>query len=274
MPVRIDSTVMDVAVPAVGGAPGIAMAGFTGHAERRTDLRMVPYPAVTVFIDFGDVTITDEVSGTSGRGGVVVGLHPGDVVRSGQEVDVLQVRLSPVMAHSVFGGCAELGGAVVGFDELWGPESEALCDRLRQAASWDERFAIAEAAIVRRCAQGRAVDPEVAFAWRRMVRTRGQVRVEGVAREVGWSRKRLWSRFGSQVGLTPKRAARLVRFDHVVHRLAAGHAAALVAAESGFTDQSHLYRDVMDFTGLTSTAAAVAPWLAVDDVAWPTSHAT
>jgi AraC-like DNA-binding protein len=97
------------------------------------------------------------------------------------------------------------------------------------------------------------------------------LRVDGLADEVGWSRKRLWSRFRSQLGTTPKCAARLVRFDHAAHLLAAGHAAARVAAENGYVDQSHLHREVATFAGLTPTALAVAPWLAVDDVAWPAS---
>ncbi|MCG5213800.1 hypothetical protein [Streptosporangium sp. KLBMP 9127] len=41
-----------------------------------------------------------------------------------------------------------------------------------------------------------------------------------------------------------------MRFDHAAHLLAAGHAAASVAAESGYVDQSHLYREVKAFTGL------------------------
>jgi transcriptional regulator GlxA family with amidase domain len=102
-----------------------------------------------------------------------------------------------------------------------------------------------------------------------MVTSRGRVRVEQLAAEVGWSRKRLWSRFQNQISLTPKRAANLVRFDHAAHRLAAGHNAALVAVEGGFVDQSHLCRDVMAFAGVTPAAVATAPWLAVDDVAWP-----
>jgi AraC-like DNA-binding protein len=101
-----------------------------------------------------------------------------------------------------------------------------------------------------------------------MVASRGQVRVERLAAEAGWSRERLWSRFRSQIGLTSKRAAQLVRFDHAAHRLAAGHSAAPVASENGYADQPHLHRDVMAFTGVTPMAVAVAPCLAVDPVAW------
>jgi hypothetical protein len=36
-------------------------------------------------------------------------------------------------------------------------------------------------------------------------------------------------------------------------------------------EQSRLHRDVNAFTGLTPTAVAAAPWLVIDDVAWPAS---
>ncbi|MFC4114235.1 helix-turn-helix domain-containing protein [Nonomuraea zeae] len=102
-----------------------------------------------------------------------------------------------------------------------------------------------------------------------MVASRGRVRVERLVAELGWSRKRRWSRFRAQVGLTPKRVARLIRFDHAAHRLVTGHGAASVAAESGYADQSHLHRDVMACSGMTPVAVAASPFLAIDDVAWP-----
>lgn len=166
------------------------------------------------------------------------------------------------------GYCPEPGGSVVALEDLWGPDARRTQEQLRAAASWDDRIAIAGAALGRRHEAGRTVDPEVALAWRRIVASRGRVRVERLAAEVGWSRTRLWSRFGSQIGLAPKRAAQLVRFDRAAHRLAAGHSAALVAAEGGYADQSHLHRDVKAFAGTTPAAVAVAPWLGVDDVAW------
>jgi AraC-like DNA-binding protein len=245
------------------------MAGFRDRTTDLVDLRVVPYPAVTVVVDLGDgIVVVDEVSGRQQRGSVVAGLAPGSVRGRGRDIECLQVRLSPVLAHAVLGASSELGGTVAALDDLWGRDATRTEEQLRAATSWDDRFAIAEAALARRLEAGRAIDPEVAFAWGQMINSRGQVRVEQLAAELGWSRKRLWARFRSQIGLTPKRAAQLVRFDHATHRLAAGHSAAQVAAESGYADQSHLNREVMAFAGVTPTAVAVAPWLAVDPVAW------
>jgi AraC-like DNA-binding protein len=247
------------------------MAGFRDRATDPVDLRMVPFPAVTVAIDVGDgLLVVDDVSGRQQRGNVVVGLAPGSLRAVGRDIECLQVRLSPVVAHSVLADSPELGGTMVGLDDLWGRDATRTQEQLRAAASWDDRFAIAEAALARRLEAGRAVDPEIAFAWGRIVTNRGRVRIDQLAAEIGWSRKRLWSRFGSQIGLTPKRATQLVRFDNAAHGLAAGHSAARVAAETGYADQSHLHRDVLAFAGVTPTAVAVAPWLAVDDVAWAT----
>jgi transcriptional regulator GlxA family with amidase domain len=159
---------------------------------------------------------------------------------------------------------------VVALDDLWGRDAVRTQEQLRAAKSWDDRFAIAEVALARRHDARRLVDPEVTFAWGQMVASRGQIRVERLAAQVGWSRRRLWSRFRSEIGLTPKRAAQLIRFDHAAHCLVAGQSAARVAAESGYVDQSHLHREVTAFTGLTPTAVAFTPFLAVDDAAWPT----
>ncbi|MFF4606650.1 helix-turn-helix domain-containing protein [Streptomyces sp. NPDC001339] len=260
----------DITTPSrPGRLPGVCMAGFRDRTTDLVGLHVVPYPAVTVAVDCGDGLLLDDATGRQQRGSAVLGLVPGSVRVSGRNTECLQVRLSPVAAHAVLGASPEPGGAVVALDDLWGRDALRIQEQLRAAASWEDRFTIAEAALARRGHEaGRAVDPEVAHAWRQMVINRGQVRVEPLAAEVGWSRKRLWARFRSQIGLTPKRAAQLVRFDHAAHRLAAGHSAALVAAESGFVDQSHLHRDVLAFAGVTPTAVAAAPWLAVDDVAW------
>ncbi|MFI8261066.1 helix-turn-helix domain-containing protein [Streptomyces sp. NPDC085665] len=264
------AAVWDVATPSRPGVlPGVGMAGFRARTPDPVDLSVVPYPAVTVAVDLGDGPLAVE-DGDGGRheGSVVLGLAPGGVHGRGRRIECLQLRLSPLVAHAVLGGCAEWGRSVVPLSELWGREAGRIQERLRLAGSWEERFAIAGSALARRYEAGRRVDPEVAFVWEQLVAHRGGIGVEGLAAEAGWSRKRLWSRFRSQVGLGPKRAARLIRFDEAAHRLAAGCSAARVAAEVGYADQSHLHRDVRTFAGVTPAAVAGAPWLAVDPVAW------
>src|SRR5262249_29394293 len=261
--------VWDIAIPSqLSRLPGVSMAGFRDRAKDLVDLPVIPYPAVTLVIDLGHELVVDDARGQEKKGSLAAALAPANVRVQGRDIECLQVRLSPVVAHRVLGVSSELGGTVVALEDLWGRDAARIQEQLRAAGSWEDRFAIADTALLRRHEAGRAVDAEVAFAWAEMATSRGQVRVERLAAEMGWSRKRLWSRFRSQIGLTPKRAAQLIRFDHAAHRLAAGHAAALVAAENGYVDQSHLHRDVMTFAGVTPTGVAAAPWLAVDDVAW------
>jgi AraC-like DNA-binding protein len=271
---RDAAAVWDIATPSrPGRLPTVSMAGFRQRATDGVDLRVVPYPAVTVVVDFGDEPLLlDDATGRQQRGSVAAGLAPGGLRVRGRGIECLQVRLSPVVAHAVLGETGEAGGAVIALEDLWGRDALRIQERLRAARSWDDRFAIAEDVLARRLRADRAAAPEVAFAWEQIVTSQGQVRVEQVAAEIGWSRKRLWSRFRSQIGLTPKRAAQLVRFDHAAHRLAAGHGAAMVAAESGYVDQSHLHREAIAFAGVPPSAVAVAPWLAVDDVAWGASE--
>lgn len=269
-----DWAMVDISVPRPSGLlPGISMAGFRQRVPAFVDIAMVAHPSVTLLFDLSEGEgIVYHTHGRHERGNVVVGLLPGDLRAVGWGVgECLQIRLEPTAAAAVLGAPAELSGTVVSLEDVWGPDAGRTEDRLRAAASWDERFTIAVEILGRRLGARPPVDPEVAYTWRRTLTSRGRVRVDGMADEVGWSRKRLWSRFRSQLGITPKRAARLVRFDHAAHLLAAGQTAAIVATESGYVDQSHLHREVKTFTGLTPTAVAVAPWLAIDDVAWPAS---
>lgn len=271
-----DWTTVDIAVPrGPDRLPGVGMAGFRRRVPTPVGIDMVAHPAVTVLIDLseGEGVVCDS-HGRHERGSVVIGLVPGDLRAGGRLGECLQIRLAPDVAAAVLAAAPDLSGTMAPLADVWGRDAGRVEDRLRAAASWDERFAIAAEVVGERLGARAPVEPEVAHTWRRTLASRGRVHVEGLAGEVGWDRRRLWSRFRSQLGISPKRAARLVRFDHAARLLAAGHAAAGVAVECGYVDQSHLHREVKAFTGLTPSGVAVAPWLAIDEVAWPGSSPT
>jgi AraC-like DNA-binding protein len=254
------------------------MAGFRDRGRTAVGRRAIPHPAVTLALEFGaGPLIVDDAAGRRQRGSLVAGLGfgAGAVWVRGENFAAVQVRLSPILARALLGvSPADLDAAVVALDDLWGRQASGIREQLSDASSWEDRFAVTDALLARRHqgasrAAASPVHPEVAWAWRRILVSRGQVRVDALAAELGWSRKRLWSRFHAQIGLPPKAAAKLVRFDHAAHRLAAGEEAARVAADGGYADQSHLHRDVVAFTGATPATVAAEPWLAVDDIAWP-----
>lgn len=273
---RVDPAAWDVVRPhRPGRLPGADMAGFRVRGPVVAGLRVVPHPAVMLILEFGESAPTmDDGTGRRHRGSLVAGpgFGSGGAVRAwGEQVECVQVRLSPVVAGAVLGvRQAELAGAAVPLDDLWGREAARLRERLSEMTSWHDRFAFTDALLARRLEGRPRMDPGVAWAWNRIVAGRGLVRVDHLTAELGWSRKRLWSRFHAHIGMAPKRAATLVRFDHAVHRMVAGEGAALAAAAGGYCDQSHLHRDVKAFTGATPATVVDEPFLRVDDRAWPT----
>lgn len=269
---RADPAEWDVARPVrPSHLAGVTMAGF--GVPGMAGVRIVPHPAVMVVLMFGaSAAVLDDAGGRRQLGSVVAGpgFGSGGVASAhGKYAECVQVRFSPAVARTLLGvSPADLDGTVVPLDDLWGTDVARIQEQLGEVSSWEDRFALTEALLARRYEARSSVDAEVAWAWRRIVTGRGVVRIDCLATELGWSRKRLWSRFRSQIGLTPKHAAKLVRFDHAAHRLVAGEGAAGVAAEGGYADQSHLHRDVVAFTGANTATIAGEPFLTVDDRAW------
>lgn len=249
------------------------MAGFRVRSAP-DPVRIVPHPSIMLLVEVGGRSVVDDGSGPRRWGSLAAGLgfgSGGTVAVRPDDVECVEVRLSPAVARRVLGvPPAELENAVVGLDDLWGREAALVGERLAELTTWEERFAATDAWLARRAAEGGEPDPEVSWAWRRIVASRGTARVEDLAAEVGWSRTRLWRRFGAQLGAAPKRAATLVRFDHAAHGILAGVEPGRAAADGGYTDQSHLHREVVGFAGVTPARLAAEPFLAVDDVAWPT----
>jgi AraC-like DNA-binding protein len=171
----------------------------------------------------------------------------------------VELLLDPLGAYRLLGlPLAALRGQLVDLAELLGPDSRRLGERLRQTPSWQQRFALLDHFLLGRLAAGPRPSPEVAWVWGRLVASGGRVPIAQLAGEVGWSHRHLLARFTEQVGLRPKTAARLVRFQGVLGRLDEQRRLdwGLVAREAGYADQAHLVREFRQFTGATPTGFA------------------
>ncbi|MFF7161867.1 AraC family transcriptional regulator [Streptomyces sp. NPDC008086] len=204
----------EVARPLGGTAlEGVRMAGFRDRLAAGLDLRVLPQPAVVVGL--GDEPLrVDSAVERQPLNSLVAGLSPGQARIRGRRVECVEIRLSPLAAYRVLEvSPRELDGSVTGLEELWGCQERRLRERLAGATTRQERLALTDEFLAGRAARAPSMTVEVAAAWQTIVARRGRVRVDDLAASCGWSRKRLWARFTDQVGLTPKRATMLVRFD-------------------------------------------------------------
>lgn len=190
----------------------------------------------------------------------VIGPHHTHLVPDGDcAASYLEVRLSPLSGYALLGvPLNALRGRIVDLHDLLGVDGRRLAERLREAGAWRRRFTILDQFLLGRLDGGPRPSPEVVRVLQRLVATDGAARIGRLAGEVGWSHKHLITRFTQQVGLSPKAAARLVRFDGVLRRLDQPDAPGWerIAAEAGYADQAHLVREFRTFTGITPTTFA------------------
>ncbi|MEE6263885.1 AraC family transcriptional regulator [Plantactinospora sonchi] len=243
------------------------LAPYLGYRDRDVPParhRGLPSPYLTVIITLDDplmiATHPDPRTAPARYDTLVGGLHtaPAMIEHDGRQSGI-QLGLSPLGARALLGlPAGELVDADLSADLVLGPFAGELRERLLAAAGWDERFRVLDRLLLRRFDPGAVPQAELARAWHRLVATGGAVPVSELARETGWSDRYLSRRFGVEIGLSPKRAARVARFDRarrlLQSRAGSGGLArsgglAEIAVSSGYYDQAHLDRDFRDFAG-------------------------
>jgi AraC-like DNA-binding protein len=138
----------------------------------------------------------------------------------------------------------------VALDDLVSHRARALADRCADARSPHERLRAAAAWIAEQVAHGAVADPAVAWAARAIERSRGRVRIRSLEDEIGMARRRFTTRFREQVGLTPKRLARVTRFRNALGQLHTCNAPLVeVALGCGYYDQPYFNAEFRAIAG-------------------------
>ncbi|QEU94815.1 AraC family transcriptional regulator [Streptomyces kanamyceticus] len=262
------------AVPRLDGMV-VSAVGYRTAGQRPALHRGLPSPYLTVVFSLdgpiaGGATPDQATGADAVRTEIMVGgLHqsPAYLVSPEHEAGI-QLAVHPMAARALLGlpAGALAGELVTRGADVFGGRADEIRERLCGLARWEDRFALLADYLRRRAAaadEAGPVRPEVAEAWAWLARHRGTGTVGGLSRHVALSERRLTAVFRAETGLSPKQAARLMRFQHartaVVRSVAAGAGPDLarVAADTGYYDHSHLVRDFQQYTGASPTR-----WLA------------
>ncbi|WP_185124058.1 AraC family transcriptional regulator [Streptomyces sp. TLI_185] len=172
---------------------------------------------------------------------------------SSVQVAWIGLRLTPLGACRLLDvPPSDLAGHVVDLAEVFGTQGRVLAERCRAARSHSERFALLDAFLLRRSAEGLRPSAEIVRSWQLLSRSAGRVRIAELAADVGWSGDHLGRVFRRQVGLPPKTVARLMRLMNLLTCVDAERTRwPELAADHGYSDQSHFNRDMREFTGMS-----------------------
>jgi AraC-like DNA-binding protein len=245
--------------------PGPPLAAFVDHFWSLSDApphgreHVVPSGTIelVVNLDQDEFRIFDAGGGPEARrrfsGAIVSGCYSRPFgIDTRDHAAIVGVHFKPGGASGLLGAPpGELSNLHVALEDLWGARAAELRERLCAARTTPERFRILEHALIGRL-PGRPLAPgAVATAVRELAR-RGAA-VGDVAARLRFSRRHFIEVFTRDVGLTPKRYARVRRFQRALSIATTSPAStwAQIALECGYCDQAHLCREWAELAGLS-----------------------
>jgi AraC-like DNA-binding protein len=227
-----------------------------GHAREMADAQPVlPDGRPEIILHLGDPFERAHDGGTRERQSAVIFagqlLRPLDLRATGQ-VAVVGIRLRPHGAAALLAGSQQqLVGQTLGLDLLSWRLAREL-DQVRDRARDTARAAEMVQAIVARHLDVTRFDRQVHAAVDRIGREHGLVTVDALATHVGLTPRHLERRFNQVVGISPKRLARITRFQRALRlfeQLRSPQRGTHTAAQCGYADQAHFIRDFSEFAG-------------------------
>lgn len=231
---------------------GYRMIGFPAGVHRG-----LPSRHLTLIVSIGPeievVAQTDPAQAPQRYRCVVGGLQasPALIAHHGHQEGVA-IELTPLGSRALLGMPARaLWNLSLELDEVAGPLGRELWERLQEPTGWKERFAAVDDVLCR-LLRDTALEPALGRSWQLIASSGGTAPVGEIARAIGWTRQHFARRFADEFGLSPKLAARVVRFDRarrMLQQTPAFVSIAQVAAVCGYYDQAHLTRDFVELAG-------------------------
>jgi AraC-like DNA-binding protein len=174
------------------------------------------------------------------------------VIDTLQQRAVCGVSFVPGGARPFFRAPAsELSERMVDLSALWGRDGAVLHERVLEAREPEAQLDALERVLVEQARHGFARDRGFEVARGLLA---GGAPVAAVEQRLGLSPRTMIERFRAQTGLTPKRFARVERFQRLVQAMDSVASWTELALTHGYSDQAHMIREFKELSGTTPTA--------------------
>lgn len=239
--------------------------GYKEDVDRPVCRLEVPRDRVIVILGFGDRLRINPVGSTASiqSQAFVVGLGEKPLIVEHEGVHrCIEIELLPWVANKLFrGASADLTQGIVDLKDLGRSDVELLVEQLSESSSWRKRFALVDQFLSEQFARSnQTIRSEVQWAWEQLENRGGCISIRQLAKELGWSDRHFATCFREQIGITPKAAARRIRFTcaHQLLTNSENYALSEIATRCGYSDQSHFTREFHGFAGCSPTVYQAA----------------
>jgi AraC-like DNA-binding protein len=179
------------------------------------------------------------------------------VIDTAPQRDIMGIHFRPGGAAALLGVPADaLKDDHAELSALWGRAATEMTERLVEAGSAEERFAILTEALLRRRPERGARHPAVRWAISALSHVPLEASIEEMADAAGLSHRRFIELFRREVGVPPKLFARIQRFQAASRLIAQEERPGWpeLALACGYFDQAHFINEVRGFAGVSPTA--------------------
>lgn len=150
----------------------------------------------------------------------------------------------------------DLAGVPLGIDDV-SPRLYRQLDEVRDSYSTTGTAALAVQRLLAASIDRGRLDARLTAAVETIAGTQGLIAIDRVADAAGMTRRHLERRFLDDVGISPKRLARIARFQRALRTLEAADSPRRgtdTAAACGYADQAHFIRDFRELAGCAPSA--------------------
>lgn len=170
--------------------------------------------------------------------------------------DLLGVRFTHAGASPFFRfPLYELTNRIIDLETVWDRDDvRFIGEQLRDARAIDTRVRLLESVFRQMLSRAGDADPIVEAAAGMIASSSGSISIEQITGAMGINERRVERRFQQKFGLSPKKFARIVRFQNFMSAASSSDGSILdTALAHGYYDQAHLIREFREFSGKTPT---------------------
>jgi AraC-like DNA-binding protein len=173
------------------------------------------------------------------------------VLKLDSPYEFVGVRLLPAAAYSLIKiPVDEFKDSRIPLQDVL-PGGRELIEQIQASGSISAAMSVLASSLAERMQRLESPNRRAVAAVRSILSTGGKVPIRELSDDMGLSRGHLHQIFAQHIGVSPKHFSRMVRVRAALGMISPEAKWASIAADAGYSDQSHFIRDFLEFVGMT-----------------------